>query len=59
MQQVISMVELSAVSALLHNESKHLSGADVLLFVDNSAAISAFVKGGSSTSRPQPTGLMA
>ena len=39
------MVELVAIEILIHNEEENLRGTDVVLFVDNSVAISAFIKG--------------
>ena len=48
-KQVICLVELAAVLTLLHHEHHHLAGTDLMLFVDNSAAVSAFVKGRSGS----------
>ena len=44
-EQVICLVELMAVMLFLHNEEQLLHGTDILLFIDNSAALSALIKG--------------
>ena len=44
-KQVICLVELAAVATLLAEEEALLQNSDVILFVDNSAAVSAYIKG--------------